>query len=329
MHIDMHIRIHLHTHMHMHVHIHTHVHFWEVDLLSIDLVAILAQHQSFFSYNKVWLRPLSGHHGGRCHAGHWIVPNEGMQVLQVQKKDVFSTTSSSLVDVTGLTLNITPSATSSKILFMASVAGVGTDNAVVQAYRDSTIIAGGDASGSRTQSFTGSLYNGIFSAPTLMTASINWLDTPSTTSAITYKIKAGAVDYIVYGSITKFGSKRKTIKTSGINVTKLISEFGVDLKLVDVTTGEIVKAKSIDETIETGASTSTNSFGTSDVLADPLSEIQRTAAKSAAALCTAPSVNAALPENSRLFPWITQPWARERSSLSATEEPRGLRRERR
>lgn len=98
------------------------------------------------------------------------------------------------------------------------------------------------------------------------------------------QIKAGAVDYIVYGSITKFGSKRKTIKTSGITVTKLISEFGVDLKLVDVTTGEIVKARSIDETIETGASTSTNSFGTSDVLADPLSEIQRTAAKSAAAL---------------------------------------------
>ena len=116
-----------------------------------------------------------------------------LQVLQVQKTDVFTTTSSSLVDVTGLTLNITPTATSSKILFMASVAGVGTDNAVVQAYRDSTIIAGGDASGSRTQSFTGSLYNGIFSAPTLMTASINWLDTPSTTSAITYKIKAGAV----------------------------------------------------------------------------------------------------------------------------------------
>ena len=116
-----------------------------------------------------------------------------LQVLQVQKTDVFTTTSSSLVDVTGLTLNITPTATSSKILFMASVAGVSTDNAVVQAYRDSTIIAGGDASGSRTQSFTGSLYNGIFSAPTLMTASINWLDTPSTTSAITYKIKAGAV----------------------------------------------------------------------------------------------------------------------------------------
>ena len=98
------------------------------------------------------------------------------------------------------------------------------------------------------------------------------------------QIKAGAVDYIVYGSITKFGSKTKTIKTSGITVTKLISEFGVDLKVVDVLTGEIIKAKSIDEILETGTSTSTNSFGTSDASADPLSDIQRTVAKSAAAL---------------------------------------------
>ena len=98
------------------------------------------------------------------------------------------------------------------------------------------------------------------------------------------QIKAGAVDYIVYGSITKFGSKTKTIKTSGITVTKLISEFGVDLKVVDVLTGEIIKAKSIDEILETGTSTSTKSFGTSDASADPLSDIQRTVAKSAAAL---------------------------------------------
>lgn len=98
------------------------------------------------------------------------------------------------------------------------------------------------------------------------------------------EVKAGAVDYIVYGSITKFGSKKKTVKTSGITVIKYISEFGVDLKVVDVLSGEILKAKSIDEIIETGASTSTGSFGTADVEADPLSVIQRFAAKSAAAL---------------------------------------------
>ena len=76
---------------------------------------------------------------------------------------------------------------------MASIAGICTDNGVVQAYRDATIIAAGDASGSRTRSFTGSLWNGVFGTPSLMTASINWLDTPNTTSPVTYKIKAGAV----------------------------------------------------------------------------------------------------------------------------------------
>jgi hypothetical protein len=116
-----------------------------------------------------------------------------LQVLSVQKTDVFSTTSASLVDITGLTLTITPSSASSKILFMASIAGICTDNGVVQAYRDATIIAAGNASGSRTRSFTGSLWNGVFGAPSLMTASINWLDTPNTTSPVTYKIKAGAV----------------------------------------------------------------------------------------------------------------------------------------
>ena len=116
-----------------------------------------------------------------------------LQVLSVQKTDVFSTTSASLVDVTGLTLTITPSSASSKILFMAFVGGVGTDNSVVQAVRDSTIIAAGAAAGSRTQSFAGSFYNGIYGPPAILTATINWLDTPATTSAVTYKIKAGAV----------------------------------------------------------------------------------------------------------------------------------------
>ena len=98
------------------------------------------------------------------------------------------------------------------------------------------------------------------------------------------QMKVGGVDYIVYGSITKFGSKRKNINTGSVSVVKLISEFGVDLKVVDVLTGEIIKAETVDISLETGSGTSTNSFGISDTLADPLSDIQRTAAKSASAL---------------------------------------------
>lgn len=98
------------------------------------------------------------------------------------------------------------------------------------------------------------------------------------------QMKVGGVDYIVYGSITKFGSKRKNINTGSVSVVKLISEFGVDLKVVDVLTGEIIKAETVDISLETGSGTSTNSFGISDTLADPLSDIQRSAAKSASAL---------------------------------------------
>ena len=98
------------------------------------------------------------------------------------------------------------------------------------------------------------------------------------------KMSVGGVDYIVYGSITKFGSKTKQIQTSGVSVTKLIAEFGVDLKVVDILTGEIIKAETVDISLETGSGTSTNSFGVSDTLADPLSDIQRSAAKSSAAL---------------------------------------------
>ena len=77
-------------------------------------------------------------------------------------------------------------------------------------------------------------------------------------------MNVSGVDYIVYGSITKFGSKKKQIKTTGVSVVKLITEFGVDLKVVDVLTGEIIKAETVNISLETGSGTNTNSFGISD-----------------------------------------------------------------
>jgi hypothetical protein len=78
--------------------------------------------------------------------------------------------------------------------------------------------------------------------------------------------------------------RKKQIKTTGVSVVKLITEFGVDLKVVDVLTGEIIKAETVNISLETGSGTNTNSFGISDTKADPLSDIQRAAAKSSAAL---------------------------------------------
>ena len=113
------------------------------------------------------------------------------QVVQTVKTDVFTTTSSTLVDVTGLSRAITPSASDSRILVMVEITGAATDNGVVQLQRGTTIIGAGAAEGNRTRSFGGSMHPA--SAPALNHYSISFIDSPNTTSAVTYKIVAGAV----------------------------------------------------------------------------------------------------------------------------------------
>jgi len=96
-------------------------------------------------------------------------------------------------------------------------------------------------------------------------------------------MKLGAVDYLVYGSITKFGSKKKEISTGKFATVKVIAEFGIDLKVVDATTGEIRKAETIEVSMETASGMATKSIQTGDAAADPLSDVQRRAAKQVAA----------------------------------------------
>ena len=93
----------------------------------------------------------------------------------------------------------------------------------------------------------------------------------------------GAVDYLVYGSITKFGTKKKEISTKSFATVKVIAEFGIDLKVVDATTGEVRKAETIDVSLETGSGMATKGIQTGDALADPLADVQRRAAKQVAA----------------------------------------------
>ena len=114
----------------------------------------------------------------------------GGKVLQVQsttKTDVFATTSGSFVKVTGLEINITPSSASNKILFLSSVVW-GHDAAN----------SGGhfrlrrDLSGASTDL---KLYNLNFSGSytdNRCMASFNYLDSPNTTSELTYKLQVKA-----------------------------------------------------------------------------------------------------------------------------------------
>ena len=89
-----------------------------------------------------------------------------LQTVSVAKTDTFSTTSNSFVDVTGLTLNITPSATSSKILVLCDVKlGVDAGVSSVKSRIEQTISSSdtypyiGDAENSNTRSSFGTYVN--------------------------------------------------------------------------------------------------------------------------------------------------------------------------
>mgnify|MGYP006001222735 CR=1 FL=1 len=114
-----------------------------------------------------------------------------LQVKSVSKDTYFSTTSTTFTDVTGMSVSITPSSASSKIycIFHVGISGNGTGGqySYMRLMRDSTAISVGDISGSsRVAVGSGTGGNVPYDAGPLM---ITHLDSPSTTSAITYKIQ--------------------------------------------------------------------------------------------------------------------------------------------
>ena len=98
-----------------------------------------------------------------------------------------STTSATFVDIADLTVDITPSAATSKVLvFFSATIGANTGwHAHVRLMRDTTPIAIGDANGSRKQSTTETGHTAAIASPVCMM----YLDDPATTSTTTYKLQ--------------------------------------------------------------------------------------------------------------------------------------------
>jgi hypothetical protein len=116
-----------------------------------------------------------------------------LQVVSTNKTDTFTTTSGTFVDLTGLSLSITPSSTSNKILlsYNVQVGGIIDAYGMIIAVRNSTtIVQNTSASGSRTTGTTafsmGASGNWQYK---LQSATFQVLDSPSTTSATTYKLQ--------------------------------------------------------------------------------------------------------------------------------------------
>ena len=130
-----------------------------------------------------------------------IVPRGGLptgayggiiQVVSTFKNDTFTTTSTSWTDITGLSVTITPSTTSSKILVTVDCKiGNEGNGAYIKLVRDSTDIYKGDAQSGKLaclhQTYGGSdtgegQYGLAFMGGT-------FLDSPSTTSQVTYAVQ--------------------------------------------------------------------------------------------------------------------------------------------
>ena len=113
-----------------------------------------------------------------------------LQVVSVTKTDTFTTSSTTFVDITGLSASITPTSATSKILIFAQIAYSG-NNATGAHFK---IVGGnaanylGQAAGSRVQTVFGGWWNTNLTS-TLISAPLNYLDSPSTASSVTYSIQ--------------------------------------------------------------------------------------------------------------------------------------------
>ena len=131
-----------------------------------------------------------------------IVPRDGLpsgssggiiQVKSVVKTDLFNTDSSSFTDITGLSVSITPTRADSKILFQFHLGSFqnqnNTSRAFVRMVRDSTAICVGDAATGHecTAAVCTRANDDNYSQ---IPVSMQFLDSPSTTSAVTYKLQA-------------------------------------------------------------------------------------------------------------------------------------------
>ena len=131
-----------------------------------------------------------------------IVPRDGLPsgssggIIQVKMgtfTDRFTTNSATMVD-TGLSVSITPTRADSKILVNVSLGsfanGTGLKRAFMNIVRDSTNVIVGDAdTGHEVTAAVNTRASG-YSSGTQIPLSFMVLDSPATTSSVTYKVQA-------------------------------------------------------------------------------------------------------------------------------------------
>jgi hypothetical protein len=143
-----------------------------------------------------------------------------LQVVSVTKTDSFSMQSATYADITGMSVTITPTLTSSKIMVMVAMQCGSQHNSYWSLLRGSTDIALGDAAGSRVRA--SAVYPNQLSGNAMTGIIMNFLDSPATVSATTYKIQARGQ----YGS-TVIGVNRSESDANSSDAARAVSTITV------------------------------------------------------------------------------------------------------
>ena len=159
-------------------------------------------------------------------SGHTLVqPHMPLQIIQGNLNTAVSTTSTSFVDV-GLSATITPKFATSKVLVTVVLGKVGQSNSNGSQWkilRDSTVVIQHSGSGLAHNDAAFHVSNAIYGASNLEryvdTVVLNCFDSPSSTSALVYKVQwkvdGGTAYFNRWGVNTDAGS------TSSITLTEV------------------------------------------------------------------------------------------------------------
>ena len=156
----------------------------------------------------------------------WGSTGKILQVVQTAKTDTDSTTSTSFVDMAGMTVTITPSVATSKVLVFVDLNVNSGDLYMInmRLLRDSTAIFVGDQAGSNRARST--FVHRIKDSQSYLNFAGQFLDSPATTSATTYKMQwaeeSGATATLniadAGSDIFKYGTTSSTITVMEVGV---------------------------------------------------------------------------------------------------------------
>ena len=150
-------------------------------------VTVAADGQTTFAENATLSGTANVYGAGTFPAGHVI------QVESTTLTTSYTAANSNFTDITGMSVVITPKFSDSKVLVVVSIGITASNDHHARIVRnlpsDPTAIAVGTGqAGSQTAQTFGYIYNATGSF--VETRSMNFLDSPATTSAITYKVQA-------------------------------------------------------------------------------------------------------------------------------------------